>query len=497
MNAFNTLNGIPATADDFLQRDILKDRWGFEGFVVSDWGSGREMIDHGFAGDLEDAARLSILGGSDMDMESYAYFEHLEGLVETGVVDEELVDDAVRRVLQAKFDLGLFEDPFRYIDENREAQVLSDPEHREISRQIAEESAVLLKNEGGMLPLQEGERIALIGPLAADKDSPLGNWRAKAEKDSAVSVVEGFELAGLTFDHEPGVTLETSDTNFATEIEVNMTDRSGIKEAVRAAKAADKVVLVLGEDAYHSGEDRSRADLGLPGLQQELLEAVVAANPNTVLVVMSGRPLVLSWADENVPAILQAWHLGHESGNALTNLLTGKVSPSGKLPMTFPRSVGQIPIYYNALNTGRPGPRTEVFWSHYMDESNAPLYPFGHGLSYADFSYDRLRVREREEGFEVSVRVRNDGDVPAKEVAQLYIRDRVAGVSRPVKELKGFEKVRLRPGESRRLSFTLTDKELGYYNPRGEFVVEPGEFEVFVGGSSDAALSATFELEAE
>ncbi|MCQ8184726.1 beta-glucosidase BglX [Parvularcula maris] len=494
MNAFNTLNGIPATADDFLQRDILKDRWGFEGFVVSDWGSGREMIDHGFAADLEDAARLSILGGSDMDMESYAYFEHLEGLVETGIVDEGLVDDAVRRVLQAKVDLGLFDDPFRYIDEAREAEVLSDPEHRDVSRRVAEESAVLLKNEGGLLPLKEGERIALIGPLADDKDSPLGNWRAKAEKDSAVSVVEGFEAAGIAFDHEPGVVLETSDTNFATEIEVNMTDRSGMEEAVRAAAAADKVVLVLGEDAYHSGEARSRAELGFPGLQQELLEKVVEANPNTVLVVMSGRPLVLTWADENVPAILQAWHLGQESGTALANLLTGKVSPSGKLPMTFPRSVGQIPIYYNALNTGRPGPRTEVFWSHYMDESNAPLYPFGHGLSYSSFEYDRLRVREKGNGFEVSVRLRNTGNHEAKEVAQLYIRDRVASVSRPVKELKGFEKVSLRPGQSRTIRFELTEKELGFYDPRGEFLVEPGAFDVMVGGSSDTALSASFTL---
>jgi beta-glucosidase len=495
MNAFNTLNGIPATADDFLQRDILKDRWGFEGFVVSDWGSGAEMIAHGFAADLEDAARLSILGGSDMDMESYAYFQHLGGLVEAGTVDEALLDDAVLRVLRAKEALGLFEDPFRYIDEEREARVLGDPEHREVARLVAEESAVLLKNEGGLLPLGKGERIALIGPLAADKDSPLGNWRARAEKDSAVSLVEGFAAAGLSFDHEPGVVLETSDTGFATEIEVNTSDPSGMEEAVRAAAAADKVVLVLGEDAYHSGEARSRADLGFPGLQEELMEKVVAANPNTVLVVMSGRPLVLTWAEENVPAVLQAWHLGHESGTALTRLLTGEVSPSGKLPMTFPRSVGQIPIYYSALNTGRPGPREEVFWSHYMDESNAPLYPFGHGLSYTEFAYDRLRVRPKGDGFEVSFRLRNTGRREAAEVAQLYIRDEVASISRPVKELKGFEKVRLRPGQARTLRFELGEKELGFFTGSGAFRVEPGMFEVMVGGSSNTELSARFELD--
>jgi beta-glucosidase len=497
MNAFNTLNGIPATADDFLQRDILKDRWGFEGFVVSDWGSGREMIDHGFAADLEDAARLSMLGGSDMDMESYAYFEHLEGLVETGVIDEALVDDAVSRVLRAKFDLGLFDDPFRYLDEAREAAVLMDPEHLEISRQVATESIVLLKNEGGLLPLRAGERVALIGPLAADKDTPLGNWRAKAEKGSAVSVLEGFDEAGLSFDHEPGVALEVGEASFATEVEVNTTDRSGIEEAVRAAREADKVVLVVGEDAYQSGEARSRAELGLPGLQQELVERVVAANPATVLVVMSGRPLVLSWADENVPSIVQAWHLGQESGHALTDILTGEAVPSGKLPMTFPRSVGQIPIYYSALNTGRPGPREEVFWSHYMDESNAPLYPFGHGLSYTEFAYDRLRARQKGDEVEVSVRVRNTGEVAGKEVAQLYLRDRVATVSRPVKELKGFEKLRLEPGEARTLRFTLSEDELGFYGPEGDYRVEGGQFDVMIGGSSATQVSGTFDYDAD
>ncbi|GGY37872.1 beta-glucosidase BglX [Parvularcula lutaonensis] len=494
MNAFNTLNGIPATADEWLQRDVLKGKWDFDGFVISDWGSAVEMIDHGVAADREDAAFLAMKAGSDMDMESYVYRDHLKDLVEAGKIDEELVDDAVRRVLTVKYELGLFDDPYRYIDEGREASLLFTDEHREASLKMAERSVVLLKNEGSLLPLKEGESIALIGALAADKDSPLGNWRGQAEKGSAVSLMEGFEAAGIDFTYAEGAAVETGDAGFATEVEVNLDDRSGFAEAVEAAQSADKVVIVLGEDALQSGEGRSRADLGFPGVQQELLEAVHAANPNTILVVMSGRPLILTWADENVPAIVQAWHLGHEGGHALTNVLTGAYNPSGKLPMTFPRSVGQIPIYYNHLNTGRPGPRDVVFWQHYIDESNDPLYPFGHGLSYTEFDYSRLRVRNRGDQVEVSVRVRNTGDVEGEEVVQLYIRDRVASIARPVRELKGFEKVSLKPGEARRVSFTLTDEELGFYGPRGDYRVEPGAFDVFVGGSSEADLTATFEL---
>ncbi|MEM9838946.1 MAG: beta-glucosidase BglX, partial [Pseudomonadota bacterium] len=451
MNAFNTVNGIPATADAFLQRDILKGEWGFNGLVVSDWGSAEEMVDHGYAADEEDAARLAMLGGSDMDMESYVYVQHLEKLVKSGSVDEALIDDAVRRVLRVKFELGLFEDPYRYLDEEREEELLMADEHLEAALKMAERSVVLLKNEESLLPLAGGEKIALIGALASDKDSPLGNWRAQGEADSAVSLVEGFEKAGLDFTYAKGVELEVGSANFASEVVVNMTNREGMTDAITAAQSADKVVLVLGEDALQSGEGRSRADIGFPGLQQELLERVVEANPNVILVVMSGRPLILTWADENVPTIVQAWHLGHESGHALTNVLTGAYNPSGKLPMTFPRSVGQVPIYYDYLNTGRPGPRTEVFWQHYIDESNAPLYPFGHGLSYTDFSYDRLKVRKKDNGFEVSVRVRNTGDVAGEEVVQLYLRDLVASVSRPVRQLKGFEKLALASGEAKQV----------------------------------------------
>ena len=494
MHAFHTVNGIPATGDEYLQRDILKGEWGFDGFVISDWGSIEEMVDHGFAEDEREAARLAIKAGSDMDMESYAYLENLESLVESGEVDVALIDDAVRRILRVKHELGLFEDPYRYIDPEREETLLMSDQHLDVALKMAERSVVLLKNDGALLPLQAGERVALIGALAADKDSPLGNWRAQGEESSAVSLVEGFAAAGLNFSFSNGVDVEVGDANFASEVVVNTDDRTGMDQAIETARSADKVVLVLGEDALQSGEGRSRADIGFPGLQQELLEKIVAVNPNVVLVVMSGRPLVLTWADENVPTIVQAWHLGHQSGHALTNVLTGAYNPSGKLPMTFPRSVGQLPIYYDYLNTGRPGPRKEVFWQHYIDEDNAPLYPFGHGLSYTDFKYDRLRVRQADEGFEVSVRVRNTGKAAGEEVVQLYIRDHVASVSRPVRQLKGFEKVSLDPRQAQRVTFQLTSEELGFYNGRGEFVVEPGDFDVFVGGSSAATLSDTFTL---
>ncbi|MBB5518474.1 beta-glucosidase BglX [Amphiplicatus metriothermophilus] len=491
MNSFNTLNGVPATGDRWLQRDILKGAWGFDGFIVSDWSSGLEMIAHGFAPDAREAARLAILAGSDVDMESDIYKRYLEGLAADGAAPMEMIDDAVRRVLRVKFELGLFDDPYRYLDAAREKKALSEPAHRELALKIAERSIVLLKNEGEILPLRAHDSIALIGALAADKDTPLGNWRAQAEFGSAVSVREAFEAAGVDFEYEEGAALEVGQANFADEVLVNTSDRSGFDAAVEAAGRADKVVIVLGEDAMQSGEGRSRAHLGFPGVQQDLLEAVCEANQNVILVVMSGRPLVLSWAAENVPAIVQAWHLGHEAGTAITNVLTGAYNPSGKLPMTFPRAGGQIPIYYNHLNTGRPGPREEVFWSHYIDESNAPLYPFGHGLSYTTFSYSRLSVRQRGENIEISVRVRNDGQVAGEETVQLYMRDRTASVSRPVRELKGFRKIELRPGESRRITFSLTKEELGFYNQRGEYVVEPGTFDFFVGGSSAATLTTS------
>ncbi|WP_370337081.1 beta-glucosidase BglX [Parvularcula marina] len=493
MNGFNTLNGLPVTGDGYLQRELLKGEWGFDGFVVSDWASAREMIDHGYAKNSVDAALKAMEAGSDMDMESYVYLDHLEDLVDSGTLDVALLDDAVRRILRVKFELGLFDDPYKYLDADREAELLLTPAHREASLKMAERSIVLLKNDDDTLPIRKGEKIVLIGTLAADKDSPLGNWRAMADDHSAVSVVEAFEAAGLDFVYAEGAVLEIGDAAFPNEVVVNLTDRSGFPEAVEAARNADKVIIVLGEDGLQSGEGRSRSELGFPGVQQELLEAVYEANPETALVVMSGRPLVLTWAEAHVPAIVQAWHLGQESGHALTNVLTGAYNPSGKLPMTFPRSVGQIPIYYSHLNTGRPGPLTDVFWSHYIDESNAPLWPFGYGLSYTTFEYSNLRALKRGDVVEVSVRVKNTGSRAGEEVVQLYIRDIAASVSRPVRELKDFSKIELAPGKRMTVTFELGAEDLGFYNANGSYVVEPGDFEVFVGGSSDATLSTSFE----
>ena len=493
MNAFNTLNGIPATADDYLQRDILKGEWAFDGFVVSDWGSGIEMVEHGFAEDGRDVARLSIIGGSDMDMESFAYAPHLADLVADGVISEDVIDDAVRRVLRVKFELGLFEDPYRYMNEQREADLLFSDVHRQTARAVADASIVLLKNDENALPLKTDEKIALIGALAADKDTPLGNWRAQGEADSATSVLEAFDASDFTFSYSEGAVVEIGRADFLNEVQVNTTDKSGFADAVQAAQNADKVVIVLGEDAYQSGEGRSRANIGFPGVQQELLELVFAANKNVILVVMSGRPLDLTWADANVPAIIQAWHLGHESGPAILGVLSGETNPSGKLPMTFPRSAGQIPIYYNHLNTGRPGPNNIVFWSHYSDESNAPLFPFGHGLSYTVFQYSELTSSQNGNEITVSVTIQNTGNRAGKEVVQLYIRDRVASISRPVRELKGFQKVSLEPGERKIVNFTLTASELGFYNGDGQFLVESGVFDIFVGGSSTAELAVSID----
>ena len=496
MNSFNTLNGVPATADRFLQRDILKEKWGFDGFVVSDWGSGMEMIAHGYAKDLRDVAKLSANAGSDMDMESYAYVGHLTEAVKSGEVKMKDIDDAVRRILRVKYELGLFEDPYRYCNPEREKELLNHPDHHAAALDIARKSIVLLKNEGNLLPLSKDQKkIALIGALANDKNSPLGNWRLASDDNSAVSVLEGLQryTSEITFSKGPAVVI--GNTSFINEVKINDTDRSGFDEAVETARNSEVVIMVLGEHGYQSGEGRSRANLDLPGLQQELLEAVYAVNKNIILVLNNGRPLALPWADENIPAIVESWHLGSQTGHAVAQVLFGEYNPSGKLPMTFPRSVGQVPIYYNHFSTGRPGPKELVFWAHYTDETNAPLYPFGFGLSYTDFSYSDLQIdASNPKNVKVSVTVTNTGEVPGEEVTQLYVRDRIGSIVRPVKELKGFEKFSLKPNESKKLTFSLTDNELGFYLPNGTFVVEPGQFDVMVGTNSVDGLSGSFEL---
>ncbi|NRD18619.1 beta-glucosidase BglX [Winogradskyella eckloniae] len=502
MNAFNILNNIPATGSKFLQRDILKEEWGFNGFIVSDWGSIGEMVPHGYAENNKHAAELAAKAGSDMDMESNAYVKELANLVKEGKVEESLVDDAVKRILTVKFELGLFEDPYRYCNEKNEKQVVGKQEFQNDALDIAKKSIVLLKNENNLLPLKkEHQNIAVIGALGNDKTSPLGNWVLAGENGSAVSVLEGLkEYKGNSITYAEGakVAIPSSKLHFTQELDINETDTSGFADAIALAKQSDIVVMVLGEHGLQSGEARSRTNIDLPGVQQELLEEVYKVNKNIVLVLTNGRPLAIPWASEHIPAIVEAWQLGTQSGNAIAQVLYGDYNPSGKLPMTFPRGVGQVPIFYNNKNTGRPNVevREEVFKSRYIDEVNAPLYPFGYGLSYTTFSYKNLKINKiNAREIKVSVDLTNTGTVKGKEVTQLYIHDKFASVVRPLKELKGFELIELEPKQTQTIAFTLTEKELGFYTNTGEFMVEPGTFNVFVGGSSNTTLSSEFILE--
>lgn len=501
MNSFNILNGIPATGSSFLQRDILKGKWKFDGFVVTDWGSIKEMVTHGYSKDGKEASEKAVKAGSDMDMESYNYVNDLVTLVKEGKVNESLIDDAARRILRVKFELGLFDDPYKYCDEKREKAIIGSKANNDGVLDMAKKSIVLLKNDKNLLPLKKsGQKIALIGALANDKSSPLGSWRLAADDDSAVSVLEGMQQYKdnkLTF--EKGPELSIGKNTFLYEIVFNTTDKSGFDAAKNAAANADVVVMVLGEIGYQSGESRSRTNLDLPGLQQELLEEIYKVNPNVVLVLNNGRPLALPWAAKNIPAIVEAWQLGTQTGNAVAQVLYGDYNPSGKLPMSFPRNVGQCPIYYNNYSTGRPViTDNNVFYSHYSDVEKTPQFPFGFGLSYTTFDYKNLKINKtafaKGEAVKVSVEVTNSGNYDGKEVVQLYIHDEFATLARPVKELKGFELIELKKGETKTVMMTLTDKELGFYDNDGNYLVEPGTFKIMVGGSSDKGLESGFEL---
>ncbi|WP_127845941.1 beta-glucosidase BglX [Psychroflexus aestuariivivens] len=501
MNAFNVLNGVPATGDEFLLREILKEKWDFEGFVVSDWDSVGEMVAHGFVKDGREAAKQAVIAGSDMDMESYHYIEELKTLVEDGEIDEKLIDDAVRRILKVKYELGLFDDPYKYCSVERQKETLYNTKFRDDVLEMAKKSIVLLKNENDLLPLEtSGQNIAVIGALADDKTSPLGSWRLGADEGTAITVLEGLKKYDKNnYTYSKGADVVTGEVSFTRELNVNNIDKSGFARAISAAKSANVVIMVLGEHGLQSGEARSRTRLDLPGVQQELLEEVYKVNKNIVLVLQNGRPLALPWADEHIPAIVEAWHLGTESGNAIAKVLYGAYNPSGKLPMTFPRHVGQVPIYYNQKSTGRPKLPSpgEVFWSHYTDEKNSPLYPFGYGLSYTTFSFEDLKVKNtytEDNTVLISVKVTNTGKRKGKTTVQLYIQDEFASVTRPLKELKSFEQVELEAGENRIINFKLKDEHLGFYNTKGEFLVEKGSFNVFVGEDSQADLSNSFEL---
>jgi beta-glucosidase len=492
MNSFNTLNGVPATGNAFLQRDILKGKWQFSGFVVSDWGSVREMVTHGYATDLEDAARKAITAGSDMDMEGYAYSGSLAQLVESGKVDIALVDDAVKRILYKKFELGLFDDPYKFSDAARESQVLNNPEHRKFARVVAQKSMVLLKNEHDALPLaRAGKSIAVIGPLADARRDLEGGWIVQSDAAHVVSLLDGMRShAG-----------KGNRISYARGCDAACTTTDGFAAAVNAARNADAVVLAVGETWDMSGEAKSRADLGLPGLQSQLFAALKATGKPIVVVIMAGRPLVFDAVSTHADAIMYAWFPGSEGGNAIADVLFGDYNPSGKLPMSFPRSVGQIPLSYTQYQTGRPvrDEANVVYKSAYIDSPNTPRYAFGYGLSYTRFTYQDLRVSRRKmspaESITVSFSLTNTGKVAGEEVAQLYLRDLVSSVVRPLKELKGFQKIALQPAEGKQVSFTIDRQTLSFYNRALQWEAEPGQFEIMIGSASDdVRLQDTIEL---
>ena len=503
MNGFNELDGVPVTGSLFLQRDLLKGEWNFDGFVISDWGSIQEMIPHGYAKDGAHATELAIKAGSDMDMESHLYIKNIKELVESKKLDIKLIDDAVSRILRVKFELGLFDDPYKYLNAEREKEVLYHPDNQKGVLEMAKKSIVLLKNKTNLLPLKkEKQTIALIGALANDNNSPLGNWRTNSDNNSAITVLEGMQAYPknkLIYKRGADVNLNKGGVvKFHEKVIINENDKSGFSTAKSAAKNADVVVMVLGEDGFQSGEGRSRTSIGIPGVQQELLEEVYKVNKNIVLVLMNGRPLNINWADKNIPSIVEAWQLGTQTGNAVAQVLYGDYNPSGKLPMSFPRSVGQIPIYYNYKNTGRPGPKKEIFWSHYNDEVNTPLYPFGYGLSYTSFEYSNIKIDNKnltpDETLNVSVDLKNSGNYSGKEVVQLYIKDRFASVTRPVRELKGFEMVSLNPGETKTINFEISESLLKFYTANETWESESGFFDIFIGTNSNANLQESFEL---
>ena len=489
MTAFNEIGGIPSTASPWLMTTLLRREWGFRGFVVSDWTAVAELLNHGVAASRADAGKLALEAGVDMDMVSRIYVDDLPALVRAGRIPMAVVNEAVRRVLRAKAALGLFDDPYHGATPERERSVLLAPEHRQLARRVAEESIVLLKNDAQLLPLGSRVRsVAVIGPLADDNVAALGSWPGRGDPRDAVTPLEGIkQRAGSV------------SVLYAKGCGITDTATAGFADAVAAAKQADVAVLVLGEAGDMSGEAASRANIDLPGIQPRLLEAIHATGTPIVLVVMSGRPLTIPWAAEHVPAIVESWFLGLETGPALAAVLFGDVSPSGKLPVTFPRTVGQIPLYYNHKNTGRPT-GADKYTSKYTDLPVTPLFPFGHGLSYATFGYSDLRLsapRITPTGtLRVSVTVTNTGAREGAEIVQLYLHDEVASVTRPVRALAGFRRVSLKPGEARTVDFQLTAKELGLYNRDMKFVVEPGTFRVFVGGSSVGGLEAEFEVTA-
>ncbi|MCO6360348.1 glycosyl hydrolase [Roseivirga pacifica] len=494
MTSFNEVDGVPASGNKYLMTEILRNEWGFDGFVVTDYTSINEMVPHGVVADLKEAAELAFNAGVQMDMQGGVYSQYIPELIAEGKIKETTLDEYVRQVLEMKYKLGLFEDPYRYLNKEREQETLYSKELMDHALLAAKESIVLLKNEPAkgqseqLLPLKKSlKSVALIGPLADNQKDMLGTWHVAGDETKVVTLIDGIKQAA------PNVKI-----NYARGADFNGDDRSGFAEAIAAAKKSDVVIMAIGEDYTQSGEAASRSEIGLPGPQQALIEEIHALGKPVVAVVMAGRPLTIEWIDENIPAVMNAWHLGTMSGPAIAQTLFGDHNPAGKLTITFPKNVGQIPVYYNMKNTGRPFDANNKYTSKYLDVSNEPLYPFGYGKSYTSFDYSGIELSstnmEMNGSITVSATIKNTGKYAGKEVVQFYIRDLVGSVTRPVKELKGFEKIRLAPGESKKVSFTVTVKDLEFYTRDMSYKAEPGDFRVFIGPSSAEGLEADFTL---
>ena len=492
MTSFNEIAGVPSTSNKWLLTDLLRNQWGFTGFVVTDYTSINELIPHGVAADLSLAAELAINAGVDMDMQGDAFQKNLADLIKSGKVKEETVNQAVKRILIAKYKLGLFDNPYLYCDKEREKNEIMTKEYLEVARDMVAKSCVLLKNNKKTLPIPlTVKSIAVIGPLGDSKDDMLGSWSAAGQAEQCVTLLEGLKQN------------LTTNTNilYSKGCDVSSNKTDGFKDAINTAKKADFVILSLGESRGMSGEAASRSNIGLPGVQTELAREIIKLGKPTVVALFNGRPLAIPEIDSIAPAILETWFGGTEAGNGIADVLLGKYNPSGKLTMTFPRNVGQVPIFYNCKNTGRPiDPEhpDEKYKSRYIDVPNSPLYPFGYGLSYTHFTYSPITLNKKEfkQGDDIvaSVEVTNDGEFDGYEVVQLYVHDKVGDVTRPVKELKGFQRIFLLKGQKTRVTFTLSFNDLSYYHQDMHFGWDPGDFELFIGSSSQDVKSTTFSI---
>jgi beta-glucosidase len=499
MSSFNDINGVPATANRWLMTDLLRKQWGFKGFVVTDFTAIDELVPHGL-GDKQTVAARALNAGIDMDMVGESFLTTLKKSLKEGKITVAEINMACRRILEAKYDLGLFQDPYKYCDTNRATTELCTPENLKAARDVAAQTFVLLKNQNQLLPLKKEMNIALVGPLANSRYDMVGTWAVGADHKKSVTVLQGFQnaLAGkANLQYAKGCNL-VDDKKLDSWITWGTSSIDSVKspeqlkeEALALAQKSDVVVAVMGEGAEMTGESSSRSDISLPGNQQALLKELIKTGRPVVLVLFTGRPLTINWEKENIPAILNVWFGGTEAGNAVADVVFGKVNPSGKLPVTFPQNVGQIPLYYNHKNTGRPvdeGKWFQKYRSNYLDVTNDPLYPFGYGLSYTSFSYGDITLSSTQlkgnQSLKVNVTVKNTGNYDGAEVVQLYIRDVVGSITRPVQELKGFQKVFLKVGETKTVSFTITTNDLKFYNEALKYDWEPGEFEIMVGGNS-------------